>query len=410
MTAGLEVKKPSKLKALLVVSLAFLMVPLATFLITYYSNDGFRHAANEYLSSMPGGFGRFFADMPTKEEEEIIKRQIAKYYITFEEEKLVDKLLLIRGENQQLFNDLVPILNRENPVKMKMVSEAIRNNDLRNDLLQRIVEDMNNDKVARLDSMITYYTGLKQNEAVREIEKHYANGDVTKEEFTELFTKLDLQQTADLLYYIDPGIQQEILFNMSIDRRSELTKRMDAIELNFYNMKELAKIYENNSPAELFGELGNNDKYNNMNLALIYSDLSLKKAAEVLLQVSDKEFLLGLYDSINLIEDLMGEEKNTAVDLAAAVQMLQNYEANLQDLLSVYQKMSVEELAALVEQMLKSNKIYQSQKFTEEEIVFTEEQLVLDILKRMAPAQVAKVLGQLSTPRSAELSNKLMQN
>lgn len=410
MATGAEIKKNSKLKPFLVISLAFLMVPLTAALITYYSNEAFRYAANEYLSSMPGGLGRFFADMPTKEEREILKRQIAKHYIAFEEEKLSDKLLLIRGEDQQLFNELIPLLKRENPVKMARVSEIIRNNDIRDNLLQRIVEDMRNDRTAELNSLIDYYTGMKQSEAVRKIELHFANGDVSKEHFAELFTKLELQQAAELLYYVDPGIQQELLFSVADDRRLELTKSMDAIEVNLLSMKELAAVYANKSSSELLSEVGNDDKYSSMNLALIYRELSLKKAAEILLQVTDKEFVLGLYDSINLTEDLLEEDKNTAAELAAAVQVLQSYEANLNKLLPVYQKMPVEELAELVEQMLKSNQIYQRHTFSEEEIVFTQEQLVLDVLRRMSPARVAELLGQLSTARSAELSNKLMQN
>jgi len=410
MTTNPEVKKTSKWKAILVVVLAFLTVPLITFLITYYSNENFRHASNKYLSSLPGIMGRHFASMPTKEEEESIKRQVAKYYITFEEGRLVDKLLIIRNENQQLFNDLVPLLNRENPVKMAKVNEVIRNTVLKSDVLQRILEDMNSDKAARLDALTKYYTSLMQNEAVIELEKNYRNGDITQEELTAMFSKLQDQQAANLLYYIEGDIQQDILFNMSINKRSDITKQMDAIELKHYNMKELAGIYENKNAVELFSEIGSNDKYNNQDLALIYKGLSLKKAAEVLAKSPDKEFIMGLYESINQVEDLLREDRVLASNLSAAVQVLQNYEANLNELLLVYQKLTPQEMAALIEQMLKSNPIYQRHQFGNAEIQFTQEQLVLDVLKRMKPAQVAKILGELSTPRSVELSNKLMKN
>ena len=410
MTASLEIKKTSKWKAILAVVLAFLTVPLITFLITYYSNENFRHASNKYLSSFPGIMGRHFASMPTREEEEIIKRQIAKYYITFEEEKLVDKLMLLRNENQQLFNDLIPLLNRENPVKMSKVNDVIRNTDLKSDVLQRILEDMNSDKAARLEALTKYYTSLKQNEAVKEIEKNYRNGDVTQEELTALFSKLQDQQAANLLYYIEGDIQQDILFNMTINKRSDITKKMDALELKHYNMKELAVIYENKNAGELFSEIGSNDKYNSQDLALIYKGLSLKKSADVLAQSADKEFILGLYESISQIEDLLKEDRVLASNLSAAVQVLQNYETNLNELLLVYQKLTPKEMAGLIEQMLKSNQIYQRHQFENAEIQFTQEQLVLDVLKRMKPAQVAKILGELSTPRSVELSNKLMKD
>ena len=410
MTTSLEIKKNSKWKGFLIVILAFLMVPLITFLITYYSNENFRYASNNYLSSLPGGLGRYFANIPTREEEESIKRQIAKYYSSFDEERLVDKLLLVRNENQQLFNDLIPMLNRENPVKMSKVNEVIRKTDLRSDILQRIFEDMNSDKVAKLDALIKYYTSLSQNEGVNEIEKNFRMGVVTQDEFTSIFSKLPPQQAADLLYYIESDIQQQILFNMSINKRTDISKKMDTIELKHHKMAELAKLYENKNANELYLELGSNDKYNNQDLALIFKGLSLKKAAEILAPSDDKEFTLGLYDSISLMEDLKKEEKTLAVNLSAAVQVLQNYETNLKELLLIYQKMTPKELATLIEQMLKSNQVYQRHQFGKDEIVFTQEQLVLDVLSRMKPAQVAKILGELSTPRSVELSNKLMKN
>ncbi len=410
MTNSLEIKKNSKIKALLVVALAFLMVPLVTFLITYYSNVNFRHASNKYLSSLPGALGRHFASIPTREEEDSLKRQIAKYYITFDDERLVDKLMLIRSENQQLFNDLIPLLNKENPVKMARVNEVIRNTDIKSDMLQRIIEDMNSEKSAKIDTLIKHYGSLKQNETIREIEKNYRDGEVTQLEFTELFTRLQPQQAANYLYYVDSEIRQDILFNMAINKRAEIARQMDAIELNAYNMKALAEIYESKNPQELFTEIGSNDKYNNQNLALIYQNLSLKKAAEVLALSTDEAFILGLYDSISLQEDLMKEEKTLAVKLASAVQVMQSYETNLNELLQIYQKMSPKELAALIEQMLKSNQAYQKHQFDDEEIVFTQEQLVLDVLKRMKPAQVANILAELSTNRSVELSNKLMRN
>ncbi len=410
MTNSLEIKKNSKLKALLVIALAFLMVPLVTFLITYYSNENFRHASNKYLSVLPGGLGRHFSNIPTREEEYGIKREIAKYYITFDDERLVDKLMLIRNDNQQLFNDLIPLLNRENPVKMARVNEVIRNTDINSDVLQRIIEDMNSEKTARIDALIKHYSGLKQNEAVREIEKNYSEGEVTQLEFTELFSKLQPQQAANYLYYLNSEIRQDIMFNMAISKRTEVTRQMDAIELNEYNMKELAEIYESKKPQELFTEIGSNDKYNNQNLALIYQGLSLKKAAEVLALSTDKEFVLGLYDSIGLQEALVREESGLAVKLATAVQVMQSYETNLKELLLVYEKLSPQELAALIEQMLRSNQVYQRHQFDDEEIVFTQEQLVMDVLKRMKPAQVANILAELSTTRSVELSNKLMRN
>src|SRR5690606_206212 len=99
-----DVKQRSFAKILSIILIAFISLPLMTMTLMYFSNDGFRDNANKVLSGLPGRLGNYFGSAPTKEEREEIKKNIARYYIDLDQNRIVDKLLIIKGEDQQLYN------------------------------------------------------------------------------------------------------------------------------------------------------------------------------------------------------------------------------------------------------------------------------------------------------------------
>ena len=105
-----ENEKTSYLKGFIITFLAFLFIPIVTMIIMYFTNDNFHYATNNTLTALPGVLGEHFKSLPTKEEKENIKLQIAKYYIDLDEDRLLDKLLIIKGEDEELYNDLLILL------------------------------------------------------------------------------------------------------------------------------------------------------------------------------------------------------------------------------------------------------------------------------------------------------------
>ena len=125
MAISEEFKDRSFIKTLSIMLISFISLPLIIMTIMYFNNEGFKDSVNKFLSGLPGKTGGYFQSIPTKQDKEELKKKIAKYYITLDEDRIVDKLLIIKGEDEQLFNDLIILMGRENTGKMEKVKESL---------------------------------------------------------------------------------------------------------------------------------------------------------------------------------------------------------------------------------------------------------------------------------------------
>ncbi|SES67425.1 hypothetical protein SAMN05660297_00192 [Natronincola peptidivorans] len=396
------------LKGIIIVIIAFLFIPIMTMLIMYFSNEDFRHSTNNVLSILPGNLGGYFQGQPTKTEIESLKLQIAKYYITFEEDRLVDKLLIIKGEDSNLYDDLIILLSRENPMKMRNVNEKLRSATMQSNSMQRILEEIDEDKITRIDELNQYFLSLKMPQSISEIQRTYRNGELKSEELPVLFEKLPIDISAQYLLYLDPEITEQIMFNLRQTIKKEIEKKMEEIQSRQDEMMRLASIYEKKSLEEQIEDLGNIDRFRQQDLAIIYKNMSIKSGGRILASVEDNDFIAELYENINALELLHGKEAKLAVDLSEAVQIYKNYETKVKELVDVYERMSLQELTNVIQQMIRNNNVYQQYTIRDEEIVFTEERLVIDVLNRLRPAKVAALLEQLNTQSSVNLSQKFV--
>ncbi len=411
MTIAKE-KKSSIVKPVIIVIIGFLLVPLLTAAITYYSSENFRYKTNELLGALlPGSAGAYFEKQPTKQDREEINQLIAKHYINYDDDRLVDKLLLIKAEDSQLYNNLIILLNRENSNKMTKVRESLRRTELKSDVFQRILEEIDLENETQADSLIRYYTSLKVSDAVAEIERTFDIGELTLEQLPTVFEKLPTDTSAKYLTYLDSDLQQKIRFRLSSATKNELDKQIEGIKLRTNQLIEAAQVIENKQVDQMLDEIGNSNQYSLEDLAVIYRNLSLDKGGSVLAKVQDVEFINGLYDSISELEKLNDESGSFSKNLSATVQIYQKYNANIDELSKVYEKMTVQELASIADQMLRGNQVYQRHQLEDgQELVFSQERLLIDIFRLLKPTLVADVMEQMDTARAVELSSKMMAN
>ncbi|SCY14230.1 hypothetical protein [Alkaliphilus peptidifermentans] len=404
-----EKSKKGALKAVAIISIAFLLVPTMTAAITYYANEGFRYKTNEVLSTLPGSLGGYFENLPTKDEQEQIKKQIAKYYITLDEDRLTDKLLIVRGEDKKLYQDLLLLLNRENSVKMSRVSDRIRLIDLGGNQLTRIFEEIQADELEKVNFLADYFTALKLSDGVMEIERSFESGELTLDMLPLLFNKFTTEEAASFLYYLNTDLQQKIRFRLTSAKKAEIDRQIEATEQRVGQLLEATMIYEKKSVDELITIIGNNEKYNIQDLSVIYSKLSLEKGGRVLSKISNNELIYELYANLNELEKLNGTDDGLSTALAASVQAYRDYDEKIIELVEIYQKMPVAELAKIAEQMLNSNQVYLRHQLTpQEQLVFTNQQLILDVMKEFKPSLTANLIQNFSTQRAIELAQKIM--
>ncbi|KAB3531384.1 hypothetical protein [Alkaliphilus serpentinus] len=404
-------KKGGAFKAIAIILASFLLVPALTLVIVYYSNVNFQYTVNRFLSGAPGVIGNYFERIPTKEEQELLKRQIAENYITLEEDRLIDKLLLIRSEDNKLFNDLIIILNDLNSRKMTKVSEGIRRSDLKGSSLDRVLEEIDLDKEKEIIQLVDYYTAMKVSDTVMEISADLNNGELTLETLPQLFSKFSVDTAAKYIMYSEEELSNKILFNLPAPNKQEIEIEIERIMQSLQQSREMAEIYGIKTTEELLTLIGNTDKHKIQELVNIYGYLPSQKGGQVLSKVSDEELTLTIIEGLVELEKLGQTPKGKSKNLSTAIQVYKNYDLKIQELVEIYQKLPIENLATLVDQMLSTNSTYQiNQLIDEDDIVFTQEQLIIDVLRQLKPTLIADLIEQLRTQRAIELTQKYVGN
>lgn len=405
MTDNLQNNK-NIIKAIFIVVIGFLLVPLMTMTIMYFSNENFQYKANAFLTILPGSIGDYFKGLPTKEEKENIKLQVAKHYITLDEDRLADKLLIIRGEDHQLYDELLILLSRENPMKMRNVKERIRNSQLNSSTLNRLLEEIQEENTGRIKDLTDYYSSLKMSDRVFEIERTYNTGELKNEELPIIFENLDIKTSAQILAYLNNDLAERVYYGLDKEAKRNIEKQIQEIKTRENELIRLAYLYENESLEKQVSELGTTNKFKAEDLAIIYKHMNIKTAGQILAMINDSDFITTLYEQIDSYEKINRNTEHLSAQIAEVVKIYKHYDKKVKELAGIYEKMSLQELTKIIEEMTKNNKNYQSYTVGNEEIVFTEEQLALDILNQLKPNKAAELLEQLKTQRSVDLSRK----
>lgn len=404
-------EKAGSLKTILIVVLVVLLIPIVTIGVLYISNESFKQSTNNVLSLIPGPVGNYFRSLPTPEDQEILKREIARHYITMDRDRIVDKLLVIRAEDEQLYQELLILMNRENPRKMADVTEKLHRALVNDDTLLRILEEVEQDRLTRSSSLSSYLTALSRPDAVNEIQRMHRSGEIRSDELGQLFSQFSPVQAAYFMRYLDDSLVQQVRNQLPGSLLTEIDKQL-AAQLNHEQaLIQQSNLYSSKRIEDLVPLLTTENEHKVVDLAFLYHQLSASRGGRILARSDDAEFIQLLLREMMQQEKLVESREGKTKQLTEAVSVHQEYNQKVQELVSVYQRMELAELAPLVERMLVSNTIVQQHIFSpEDQIVITEEQLVLDVLNKMKPALISDLLGQLSTPRAVLLSQKLYGN
>ena len=395
-------------KAIIVIVLIILMIPVVTVGILYAASDDFRRSTNEVLTVLPGSAGAYFRNLPNPEDQEVLKREIARHYITMDADRIADKLLIIRSEDEKLYQEIVLLMNRENPRKMADVNEKIQRALVRDDTLQRILEEVEQEKTARTSQLSAYLSSMTDPEAISELERMVGNNDIRIEELGHLFIQLPQEKAAAYLRYASDSLNQQVRNQLPATVQMQLDQEITTLLNRERRLIELAELYEKKVKDELVPILTTTDEHRIQDLAVIYHQMTLNKAGNILARTDNSDFKKQLYEEMKTQEALVLTRENRTRQLAEAVSLYQEYHQRVRELAAVYQRMEMNELAPLVERMLVSNTIVKQHIFSpDEQIVITEEQLVIDVLNQMRPVTISELLGQMSAPRAVLLSQKL---
>ncbi|WP_432400567.1 hypothetical protein [Wukongibacter sp. M2B1] len=396
-------------KIVFIIITVFMITPLLIASLIYYTNDDFKMQANKYLVGLPGPIGEYFNSYPTKKEVDSQKIAIAKYLIEIDDSRASDKLTLIKNEDEVLYNEIIKVMLKLNPNKTQNITNEIRKNLLKKDILTRTMEQIDEEKKEEVVDKAKYYESLSTMTAIEKIGSDLENKRVSYIELGKIFENMKNENAVKLLRYLEDDIAVKIISNFSFDeKKRNINNMISSIDDNEKKLKNLAEIYSTESPEKLVDIIGNTQTYKLNDLATIYKALGVKKSAKILSLLDSEEFVHELINNIKEKEILVKGEDLFTDDILRAYKIYRDFDSNVTELTSIYEKMSDTQIAELIKKMIRNSsepEIYEL--FNGEFLSISDEDLALSMLKKFNERKLASILSTLDTSLSSEITRKL---
>ena len=332
--------KPKKSKKIL--KIFFIIIPLILLLFFYINNKTFKTKVDTFLSRLPGTAGEYFRNSPTDNERQMMKSELADYYLSLEPGVAADKLYIIKKEDDKLYQDIIKLMNSISSTKTIEIIENVRKIELRRNLLVSIYDEIQLEKENFIMDEAGRFEGRDLFVVINEIEKRYANNQEFRDNLPNIISYMDENSAIDILFYINDDIREEILYSLNSSKRTSLENKLLSKRAEQTKLEELAKLYESKSTELAVQEIGNTEKYTIEELATIYKNLSVLKSAEILSSVEDEEFIQELLTAIKTEGQLLG--KKILQKKLAIYGFYYEYNDKVDNLVSIYEKCKLQKL------------------------------------------------------------------
>ncbi len=396
-------------KIILIVLTVFIITPILILGVIYYTNDDFKMEANKYLVNLPGTLGDYFSSFPTEAELDNQKVSIARYFVEIDESRASDKLILIKNEDEILYNQIIQMMVKLNSNKTENIIEEVRNNLVKKDVLARTIEQIDAEKEEEVIDSARYFENLSTISAIREIQANLDSGEMTYTELANVFDSMKNENSAHLLRYLDEDIKNQIINNFRYDtKKREIQALLSTMEDNDLKIENSSEIYSTENADELVRIIGNSETYTIDDLAIIYKGIGTVKGAQVLAKVDDEDFIHELISTIKEKEILINQEDLITEDILRAYKVYRDFDDNVEELTSVYERMNDAQAAELIRRMIRNSGSPQNYHLKNGEVIsISDEDLAFSILRKFSERKVASVLAFLDTNLASEITKKL---
>ncbi|SHJ91735.1 MotE family protein [Paramaledivibacter caminithermalis] len=396
-------------KILLVVFMVFIITPLLIVGIIYYTNDSFKMEANKILVNLPGPVGEYFKTYPTKNELDTQKISVAKYLVGIDNNRAIDKLILIKNEDEVLYNEIIKLMIKLDANKTKAIMDQIRKNLVKKDILLRTVEQIDIEKEKEIMDKAKYFESLSYITAIKEIEASINNNEIGYTELGKIFENMKKENAAFLLRYMDKNISRKIIDKFSFDeKKRDIKVLLSTMEDRELKLRYAAEIYSTESPEKLVSIIGNTQTYKVDELAFIYKNIGIIKGAQVLARLNDDDFVHELVNEIKEKEILLNRKDFITEDILKAYKIYRDFDKNVDELTSIYEKMGDEQIAMLIKRMIRNTSSSKKYSLSNgETISISDEDLALTILDKFSERKLASVLSNLDNNLASDITKKL---
>lgn len=406
---NIEISKKSKSRKLkIILTISLVVIPILVAGLIYFNNKTFKLKVNNLLGKVPGRIGEFFKSSPVGAEQNEKKAFLADYYLSLDPNIAADKLYIIKKEDEKLYSEIIRLMNSSSTSKTGEIIKLVRNIELRKDLLFSIYEEIKGEKESEFLDEINRLENQDLLITIKEIEDRVKKDSQFKTSLPNIFTTISEDRARDILYYIDGNIKEDILYSLSDDKRTSIESKLSAKEIQHLKLADLASLYEVKPIEEVLDEIGNNNKYSMEELGIIYKNFSVLKSAEILSKIEEDTFIEELFTAIRKEEELEGVEESVTNEISKSIQFITEYNRKIDDLVAVYNNMSPDKVAKIVEQMMGNNTTVTALEINSEPVFqISDASIIVDVVTRMRNKTLSSIMDYMSTDNASKLTQML---
>lgn len=404
----IEQQNKKRVKRKWVIILTAIVLPILILSLLYFNNMSFKLRVNNLLSRVPGGIGDRFKTLPTDFDSQEKKAYLADYYLSLEPADAADKLYIIKKDDEQLYSEIIRLMNSNSSSKTGEIITQVRSLESRKDLLSSIYDEVQAEKEKQFQGEVSRLESQDLTLTIHEIENRYEKEADFKERLPQILSQMNENRVVNILFYIEDSLRGEILNKLDRDLKARLDNKLVSKNMERNNLIILAGFYEAKPSDELLDEIGNSEKFSFEELGIIYKNLSILKSAEVLSQIEDDGFKEQLFTAIRREEELTGEESSVINDISRAVQFMTEYNSKIDDLVSIYNRMSPDRVARIVEKMMENEDTVTSLEINSEPLYeISDATIIVDVLSRMNNKTLSSIMDNMKTDNASKLTQML---
>ncbi len=401
-------KKSGGKMGCLIVLLILVITPLLAVGTLYFFNKDFKLSVNSIMSQVPGPVGAYFENFPTRAEEQEKIRTISDYMLSIAEDRAVDKLLVLKGDDSKAYDEVIKDMVRINPNKTKSILEAIRGQAISQDAVVTTVTKIEEEKAADVKTEADYIVSLPVSSAIGEIDKVIAASINGHKDAAALFEAMTDEDAEKILYRLDETDRNKIFSYLSDSKAMSIKQKHNDLQLKDTELVQVAGVYKSENATTLVNTIGNTGQYTLDELAVIYKNIGPKKAGEVLAKSQNDPFVFQVIEKIKDNELLNENVDNITPDILKSLKIYREFDDNVSELVKVYSKMGTDKVADIIKNMMLNaspSKVYELN--NGDLISISDEKLMLEILKSFPESKKAEILSLLDKTLSSELTRKL---
>lgn len=408
MESTSNVKSKKSKKVTIIIIAVSVCVILAGITFAYFKFPAFNSKVKNLMAKLPWVSDKEVKSSSlTKKEINEKMDDIAEYYLSMGIEDAADRLYLIKRDDEELYSNLIKLMNKKSSAKTSEIIKLVRNLESKGDLLAYLHNEITHQQQNRLNSELYKLENQDLLITIKEIKNILNSEDKSRKELTDIFNYMDEEVLANAIYYLDEESKIRVLNLLDDSKRSSIESQILAVSNKKLELKDLAKLYETKPLESVIKEIGNTEQHSMEELGVIYSNLPILKAAEILSQISDDDFVKDVLAAIRREQNLNNTESSSD-KISRAIEFTKEYNSKINELVQVYEQMSPEKIALITEKMINNNATVTALELdSEPAFEVTDADIIIDVLSKLKDKTLSKVISYMSTENAYKLTQML---